>query len=252
MVSFTSRLGCCPRQLKSRDEAPCPLLGQRHQPSAKGYLVLPGWSPSSPDLYGCPRSRETPAHPALSPRDEGTHAPRGQRRQLSATGRGTTLSCLAGALHLPTCTAVPGVATSLKSGDDGTQAPRGQRHPCVGDVRGLVCPSSGSATPAVSDGTGGQASYSFCQSCYRNPLGQHGEGSATVIMSRPWFLIFARLPGQRHGDPQALLTSLVARSLPTCHPEVGVCKVWFESAATVRTRLSDLNASCRSNQGSSR
>ena len=41
-------------------------------------------------------------------------------------------------------------------------------------------PPSGSATPAVSDGTGGQASYSFFQSCYRNPLGQHGQGSATV------------------------------------------------------------------------
>ena len=29
------------------------------------YLVLPDWSPSSPDLYGCPGSRETLARPAL-------------------------------------------------------------------------------------------------------------------------------------------------------------------------------------------
>ena len=132
-------------------------------------------------------------------------------------------------------------ATSLKSGDDSIQAPRGQRRPCVSDVQGLVCPPSGSATPAVSDGTGGQASYSFFQSCYRKPLGQHGQGSAAVIMRRPWFLILARLPGQRHGEPQALLSSRVARRLPTYHPEVEVCKVWFVSAATVRKRLSDLN-----------
>ena len=143
------------------------------------YLVLPGWSPSSPDLYAVPGV-------ARPPRDR------------------------------------------LKSGDDGTQTPRG-----------LICPSSGSATPAVSDVTGRQASYSFFQSCYRNPLGQHGQGSVTVIMSRPWFLIFARLPGQRLGKPQALLTSRFARSLPTCHPEVELCKVWFVSAATSRTPSSD-------------
>ena len=173
--------------------------------------------------------------------------PLGQRRQPSATGRGTTLSCLAGAPFISRLVRLSREsrdprATSLKSGDDETQAHQGQRHPCVSDVRGLVCLPSRSMTPAVSDGTGGAASYSFFQSCYRNPLGQHGHGSATVIMSRPWFLIFARLPGQRHGEPQALPTSRVARSLPTCHPEVEVCKVWFVRAATVRKRLSDLNS----------
>ena len=82
---------------------------------------------------------------------------------------------------------------------------------------------------------GGQASHSSFQPCYRHPFGQHRQGSAAVAKCHPWFLILARLPGQRRGEPQALLTSRVARSLPTCHPEVEVCKVWFVSAATSRT-----------------
>ena len=161
--------------------------------SAGDYLVLPRWSPSSPDLCGCPGSRETPARPALSREMMG-------RRPLGVSDTLASVTC----------------------GDLCAPPPGHRRRPSA---------------------TGwGQTSYSFFQSCYRNPLGQHGEGSATVIMSRPWFLIFARLPCQRHGDPQALLASQVARSLPTCHPEVKVCKVWLVSAATVRKRHSDLNA----------
>ena len=114
-------------------------------------------------------------------------------------------------------------APSLKSRDEGTHAPRGQRRPCVRDVRGLVCLPSGSATTAVSDGTG-QASYSSFQPCYRHPLGQHGQGSAAVAKCQPWFLIFERLPGQRRGEPRALLTSRVARSRLALNPEAVACK----------------------------
>ena len=158
------------------------------------YLVLPGWSPSSPDLYGCPGRREAPARPALSRETMGP-------RPLGVSDTLASVTC--------------------------------------GD---LCAPPPGQRRRPSATGRGGHSSYSFFQSCYRNPLGQHGEGSATVIMSHPWFLIFERLPGQRRGEPRALLTSRVARSLPTCHPEVEVCKVWFVSAATVRKRLSDLNA----------
>ena len=102
-------------------------------------------------------------------------------------------------------------APSLKSRDEGIHSPRGQRRPCVSDVRGLVCPLR------VSDAgrqrrDGGPASYSSFQSCYRNPFGQHRQGSAAVAKCHPWFLILARLPGQRRGEPRALLTSRVARS----------------------------------------
>ena len=58
----------------------------------------------------------------------------------------------------------------------------------------------------------GQASYSSFQPCYRNPFGQHRQGSAAVAKCHPWFLILARLPGQRRGEPRALLTSRVAQS----------------------------------------
>ena len=72
-------------------------------------LVLPVWSPSPPDLYGCPGSRETPARPALSREMKGPMplgvsdalasatcgvSPAGQRRRPSATGRGTSLVLL--------------------------------------------------------------------------------------------------------------------------------------------------------------
>ena len=84
---------------------------------------------------------------------------------------------------------------------------------------GDLCLSSRSATPAVSDGTGGQASYSFFQTCYRHPFGQHRQGSAAVAKCHPWFLILARLPGQRRGESGALLTSRVARSRLALSPE---------------------------------
>ena len=80
------------------------------------YLVLPVWSPSPPDLYGCPGSRETLARPALSretmgPRPLGVSdalasatcadlcvSPPGLRRRPSATGRGTSLVLLLSAV----------------------------------------------------------------------------------------------------------------------------------------------------------
>ena len=96
--------------------------------------------------------------------------PLGQRHQPSATGRGTTFSCLNGAIFRLvrlSRESRDSRAPSLKSRDEGTHAPRGQRRPCVSDVRGLVCLLSGSATPAVSDGTGDKASYSSFQRYYR-------------------------------------------------------------------------------------
>ena len=144
--------------------------------------------------------------------------PLGQRRQPSATGRGTTLSCLNGALHLPTCT-----APSLKSRDEGTHAPRGQRRPCVSDVRGLVCLPSGSATTSVSDGTGDKP---------RTPPLSRATGSVWTTRTGqrrcrdvpPKVLIFERLPGKRRGEPRALLTSRVARSRLALNPEAVACK----------------------------
>ena len=147
--------------------------------------------------------------------------PLGQRRQPSATGRDTTLSCLNGALHLPTCMAVPesrdSRAPSLESRDEGTHAPRGQRRPCVSDVRGLVCLPSGSATTAVSDGTGDKP---------RTPPWSRATGSVWTTRTGqrryrdvpPKDLIFERLPGQRRGEPRALLTSRVARSRLALNP----------------------------------
>ena len=79
------------------------------------YIVLPDWSPSPPDLYGCPGSRE-PARPALSREMRGPMplgvsdalasvtcrdlcvSPPGQRRRPSATGRGTSLVLLLSAV----------------------------------------------------------------------------------------------------------------------------------------------------------
>ena len=80
------------------------------------YLVLPDWSPSSPDLYGCPGSRETLARPALSREMRGPMplgvsdalasatcgdlcvSPPGHRRRPSATGWGTNLVLLLSAV----------------------------------------------------------------------------------------------------------------------------------------------------------
>ena len=147
------------------------------------YLVLPDWSPLSPDLYGCPGSRET-------------------------------------------------LAPSLKSRDEGTHAPRGKRRPCASDVRGLVCLPSGSSTPDVSDGTGGQASYSFFQSCYRHPFGQHRQGSAAVAKCHPWFLILERFPRQRRWEPRTLQTSRVTRGRLALNFEAVACKVGSLCAST--------------------
>ena len=141
-----------------------PPLGQRRQPSAtgRGTTLLPDWSPSSPDLYGCPGSRETPARPALS-------------REM----RGPMPLGVSDALASATC------VSPLRVTDAGRQRR-----------------------------DGGQASYSSFQPCYRNSFGQHGQGSAAVAKCHPWFLILARLPGQRRGEPRALLTYQVARSRP--------------------------------------
>ena len=114
-------------------------------------------------------------------------------------------------------------APSLKSRDEGTHAPRGQRRPCVSDVRGLVCLPSGSATPAVSDGTGDKP---------RTPPFSRGTGSVWTTRTGqrrcrdvpPKVLIFERLPGQRRGEPRALLTSRVARSRLALNPEAVACK----------------------------
>ena len=111
-------------------------------------------------------------------------------------------------------------APSLKSRDEGTHAPRGQRRPCVSDVRGLVCLPSGSATPAVSDGTGDKPRTL--------PL-SHATGPVWTGQRRcrdvpPKVLIFERLPGQRRGEPRALLTSRVARSRLALNPEAVACK----------------------------
>ena len=83
-----------------------PPLGQRRSDRTGDYLVLPDWSPSTPDLYGCPGSRETLARPAVSREMRGPMplevsdalasatygdlcvSPPGHRRRPSATGRG--------------------------------------------------------------------------------------------------------------------------------------------------------------------
>ena len=144
------------------------------------YLVLPDWSPSSPDLYGC---RETLARPALS-------------REMR------------GPMPL-------GVSDTLASATCGD-----------------LCLPSGSSTPGRQRRDGGQASYSSFQPCYRHPFGQHRHGSAAVAKCHPWFLILARLPGQRRGEPRALLTSWVARSRLALKPEAVACKVGSLCATT--------------------
>ena len=114
-------------------------------------------------------------------------------------------------------------APSLKSRDEGTHAPRGQRRPCVSDVWGLVCLPSGSATTSVSDGTGDKP---------RTPPFSRATGSVWTTRTGqrrcrdvpPKVLIFARLPGQRRGEPRALLTSRVARSRLALNPEAVACK----------------------------
>ena len=76
---------------------------------------------------------------------------------------------------------------------------------------GLVCLLSGSATPAVSDGTGDRP---------RTPPFSRTTGSVWTTRTSQRrcrdvpskVLIFERLPGQRRGEPRALLTSRVARS----------------------------------------
>ena len=137
------------------------------------YLVLPVWSPSPPDLHGCPGSRESLARPALSREMRGPTplgvsdalasatcgdlcvSPPGQRRGPSATGRGTSLVLL--------LSAVGSVWTTRT----------GQRR------------------------------------CRDVP---------------PKVLIIERLPGQRRGEPRALLTSRVARSRLALNPEAVACK----------------------------
>ena len=157
------------------------------------FLVLPDWSPSSPDLYGCPGSRETLARPALS-------------REM----RGPMPLRVSDALASATC------------GDLCVSPPGHRRRPSA---------------------TGREASYSSFQPCFRHPFGQHRQGSAAVAKCHPWFLILERRPGQRRGEPRALLTSRFARSRPSLdHPEAVACKVWFVSAATSWTHLSDLKA----------
>ena len=146
---------------------------------------LPVWSPSPPDLYGCPGSRETPARPALS------------REMMGPRPLGVS-DALASATCGDLCVSPPGQRRRL------------------------------SAT-----GRGDRPSYSFFQSCYRNPFGQHGQGSAAVVKSHPWFLIFARLPGQRPGEPRALLTSRVARSRLAWYLEAVACKVGFHERCHV-------------------
>ena len=147
------------------------------------YLVLPDWSPSSPDLYGCPGSRETLARPALS-------------REM----RGPMPLGVSDALASATC---GDLYVSLRVID----AVRQRRD-------------------------GGQASYSSFQPCYRHPFGQHSQGSAAVAKCHPWFLILAHLPGQRRGEPRALLTSRVARSRLALNPEAVACKVGSLCATT--------------------
>ena len=138
------------------------------------YLVLPERSPSSPDLYGCPGSRETLARPALS-------------REM----RGPMPLGVSDALASATC--------------------------------GDLCLPSGSATPAVSDGTGDK---------HRTPPFSRTTGSVWTTRTGqrrcrdvpPKVLIFERLPGQRRGEPRALLTCRVARSRLALNPEAVACK----------------------------
>ena len=99
-----------------RHHAPSGLATPAVSDRTGDYLVLPDWSPSSPDLYGCPGSRETLARPALSREMRGPMplgvsdalasatcgdlcvSPPGQRRRPSATGRGTSLVLLLSAV----------------------------------------------------------------------------------------------------------------------------------------------------------
>ena len=82
---------------------------------------------------------------------------------------------------------------------------------------------SGSATPAVSDGTGDKP---------RTLPFSRTTGSVWTTRTRqrrcrdvpPKVLIFERLPSQRRGEPRALLTSRVARSRLALIPEAVACK----------------------------
>ena len=95
-------------------------------------------------------------------------------------------------------------APSLKSRDEGIHAPRGQGR------AGTCVPPSGSATPAVSDGTGDRPrTSSSSRTTGRVWTTRTGQRRCRDVP--PKVLIFVRLPGQRRREPRTLQTSRVTR-----------------------------------------
>ena len=146
--------------------------------------------------------------------------PLGQRGQPSATGRGTTLSCLNGALQM--AVSRDSRAPSLKSRDEGT--PLGVSDALASATCGDLCvsPPGQRRRPSA---TGRGTSLVLLLSAVLQVLsGQHGQGQRRCRDVPPKVLIFERLPGQRRGEPRALLTSRVARSRLALNPEAVACK----------------------------
>ena len=81
---------------------------------------------------------------------------------------------------------------------------------------------TGSATPAVSDGMGVYLVLELLDAL-REPVWDTVDGaSAATTAYHARIPILAHLPGQRRGEPYALLTSRVERGLRTCDLEVDV------------------------------
>ena len=155
--------------------------------------------------------------------------PLGQRRQPSATGRGTTFSCLVWSPSPPDLYGCPGSRETLARPALSREM-RGPMPLRVSDALasatcGDLCVSPPSHRRRPSATGWGTSLVLLLSAVLQAPFGQHRQGSAAVAKCHPWFLILARLPGQRSGEPRALLTYRVARSRLALNPEAATCKV---------------------------